>query len=203
MGDRRRWNHRVVVLVSSSGRHFWESVFWGAIVVCDDLSRSRGRDGAREREETIKRARERGRALSLSLRLSSLDDREEKSGNLKGDGKFAELIFRKSKTMPKKTAAPPPPQEPAKKKRDFLDDDESDDDDARPVSALEQPKLRVNESFAKRLEVRMKKEEALEVQELARCRMSYGSFGACSRGRLDLFLLRRALGDQFVCIYAI
>ena len=65
--------------------------------------------------------------------------------------------------MPKKNAllAPPPAE---KKKRDFLDD-ESDDDDAQPVSALEQqqPKLRVNESFATRLEVR--KEESIEVGE--------------------------------------
>ena len=61
--------------------------------------------------------------------------------------------------MPKKNALPAhPAQEPAKKKRDFLDD-ESDDDDAHPVSALEQPKLRVNESFAKRLEVRRRKEK--------------------------------------------
>lgn len=51
----------------------------------------------------------------------------------------------------KKNALPAPPQ----KKRDFLD--ESDDEDAQPVSALGQ--LRVNEGFAKRLEVRRRTKE--------------------------------------------
>lgn len=53
----------------------------------------------------------------------------------------------------RKNALPAPPQ----KKRDFLD--ESDDEDAQPVSALGQPELRVNEGFAKRLEVRRRTKE--------------------------------------------
>ena len=55
-----------------------------------------------------------------------------------------------------KTKAAPFPPPAAKKKRDFLDEDDESDDDGLPVAALEQPKLRVNEGFAKRLEVRKK-----------------------------------------------
>jgi hypothetical protein len=65
--------------------------------------------------------------------------------------------------MPKEKNALPPPAPQAAKKRDFLDD-ESDEDDLPVSLEAAAPKLRVNEGFARKLEVREQRKRSMEAK---------------------------------------
>ena len=113
--------------------------------------------------------RKRESAPALSRSPVSLDE-ERKAGNFeRAIFFFTEKKQRVLSTMLKKNALPPSPPAPqAAKKCDFLDDDESDEDE-QPVileAGAAAPKLRVNEGFAKKLEVKkQKKGEALKREQ--------------------------------------
>ena len=134
--------------------------------------------------------------LSLEGEKAEIFERRRKCSE-----NFIFFFNSRAKTMPsttKKSAAAAPQE----KKRDFLDESDDDDDAQQPVAALEQqqqPKLRVNEGFAKRLEVR-KKEEVKALKRLAL--PNVGEFDPFSTF-LSLVLLRRASRDHDYCIYVI
>ena len=136
-------------------------------IVGDVLSRDQRGEGGGGGGGRTERKRKRSGALVFFF-VFSLDEEKVKFFRKAGpETLFCTLFLLHSLSlsltlsllaMLKKSALPaPPPQEQAKKKRDFLD--ESDDDDAQPIAALEQPKLRVNEGFAKRLEVRRRRKK--------------------------------------------
>lgn len=113
---------------------------------------------------------------------------------------FASFFSRKKRKekMPKKKEAPAAAV--AEKRVDFLDDDDDDDEKHNDLSLGKAPILRVNEGFAKRLEVRERGREREGIEAASSCFLFFALFLPKKFLCLFFFVSKRERASRYMSL---